>query len=51
MSIKQPCGNIKQKNVSFIKYKFENKHFEIACYKNKIINWRNGVEKNLSEVL
>ena len=21
------------------------------CYKNKAINWRNGVEKDLSEVL
>lgn len=29
----------------------ENKMFEIACYPNKVINWRNGVEKNLSEVL
>jgi len=27
------------------------KRFEIACYKNKVINWRNGVEKDLDEVL
>lgn len=38
-------------NVAIIKYKIENKKFEIACYKNKAINWRNGVEKNLEEVL
>lgn len=25
--------------------------FEIACYKNKAINWRNGIEKDLNEVL
>jgi len=25
--------------------------FEIACYKNKVISWRSGVEKNLDEVL
>ena len=38
-------------NVAFIKYKIENKKFEIACYKNKAINWRNGVEKDINEVL
>lgn len=27
------------------------KRFEIACYKNKILNWRNGVEKDIDEVL
>ena len=27
------------------------KRFEIACYKNKVLNWRNGVEKDLDEVL
>ena len=25
--------------------------FEIACYKNKVISWRKGAEKDLSEVL
>jgi len=37
--------------VAFVKYKINKKVFEIACYKNKAINWRNGVEKDLSEVL
>ncbi len=27
------------------------KKFEIACYKNKVVNWRNGVEKDIDEVL
>jgi len=27
------------------------KRFEVACYKNKILNWRNGVEKDIDEVL
>ncbi|RXM91147.1 Ribosome maturation protein SBDS [Acipenser ruthenus] len=27
------------------------KRFEIACYKNKVMNWRAGVEKDLDEVL
>lgn len=46
-----PKGIIKMTNVAFIKYKVGNKKFEIACYKNKAINWRNGVERDLSEVL
>ncbi len=27
------------------------KRFEIACYKNKVLEWRNGQEKNIDEVL
>lgn len=27
------------------------KRFEIACYKNKVLEWRNGVEKDLDNVL
>jgi len=34
-----------------IKYRVSKKNFEIACYKNKAINWRNGIEKDLNEVL
>jgi len=25
--------------------------FEIACYKNKVLNWREGIEKDIEEVL
>ena len=38
-------------NVAIIRYRMNDKHFEIACYKNKAINYRNGVEKDLREVL
>lgn len=48
--INQPTGFIKLTNVAFIKYKVDKEKFEIACYKNKAINWRNGVEKDLNEV-
>lgn len=34
-----------------VRYKKYGKRFEIACYKNKVMNWRNGVEKDLDEVL
>ncbi|EGR34870.1 ribosome maturation protein SBDS, putative [Ichthyophthirius multifiliis] len=49
--IKQPTGIIQLTNVAFIKYKINKMSFEIVCYKNKAINWRNGVEKDISEVL
>ena len=38
-------------NVAFIKYKVNNKAFEIACYRNKAVNWRNGLENDIREVL
>ena len=25
--------------------------FEVAAYKNKVLNWRNGVEKDIDEVV
>lgn len=35
-------------NIAIIKYRTSNNQkFEIACYKNKAINWRNGVENDL----
>jgi len=27
------------------------KRFEIACYKNKVLSWRQGTEKDIDEVL
>jgi ribosome maturation protein SDO1 len=49
--LKQPVTNIKLTNVATIRYKINSKNFEIACYRNKALNWRNGVEEDLSEVL
>lgn len=49
--LKQPLTNIKMTNVAIIRYKINNRSFEIACYRNKALNWRNGVEKDISEVL
>jgi len=49
--LKQPVGFVKLTNVALIKYKVAGKKLEIACYKNKVIDWRNGLEKDLSEVL
>jgi len=34
-----------------VKYKGKHKRFELACYKNKVQDWRAGIEKDLDEVL
>jgi ribosome maturation protein SDO1 len=47
----QPQTNIKLQNVSVVKLKQKGKRFEIACYKNKIGEYRNLQEKDLSNVL
>ena len=41
--LKQPSTNVKMTNVAYIKYKINNRNFQIACYRNKAMNWRNGV--------
>eukprot|EP00889_Picochlorum_renovo_P005170 jgi/Picre1/32200/NNA_007546.t1 len=50
-SVFQPIGQKRLTNVAVVRYKKFGKRFEIACYKNKILNWRNGIEKDLDEVL
>jgi len=49
--IKRPQGQKPLTNVAVVRFKWKNKRFEIACYKNKVISWRKGAEKDLSEVL
>ncbi|KIP04068.1 hypothetical protein PHLGIDRAFT_25817 [Phlebiopsis gigantea 11061_1 CR5-6] len=51
MVIQQPSGQIKLTNVSIVRLKKGGKRFEIACYKNKVQEWRNGVETNIDDVL
>lgn len=41
--LKQPVGFKKYTNVALIKIKKGKNKFEIACYKNKAINYRNGM--------
>merc|ERR1712029_863411 len=38
-------------NVAVVRMKKNGKRFEVACYKNKVLSWRQGVEKDLDEVL
>ncbi|CAL1697302.1 unnamed protein product [Somion occarium] len=51
MPINQPSNQIKLTNVSIVRLKKGGKRFEIACYKNKVQEWRNRVETNLDDVL
>ncbi|CZR54272.1 probable SDO1 Protein required for cell viability localised to cytoplasm and nucleus [Phialocephala subalpina] len=51
MPINQPSNQIKLTNVSLVRLKKTKKRFEIACYKNKVLEWRNGIEKDLDNVL
>jgi hypothetical protein len=47
----QPIGQVKFTNVAFVKYKKQGKRFEVTCYRNKVVNWRNKVETDIDEVL
>ncbi|KAJ6263719.1 Ribosome maturation protein SBDS [Drechslerella dactyloides] len=49
--VQQPSGSIKLTNVSIVRMRKAKKRFELACYKNKVLEWRNGVEKDIDEVL
>mmetsp|Transcript_23320 Transcript_23320/g.41364 ORF Transcript_23320/g.41364 Transcript_23320/m.41364 type:complete len:470 (+) Transcript_23320:58-1467(+) len=49
--INQPVGQIKLTNVAVVRMNKGGKRFEIACYRNKVIDYRQGVEQDLSEVL
>ncbi|KAF9056404.1 SBDS protein C-terminal domain-containing protein [Panaeolus papilionaceus] len=49
--IQQPSNQIKLTNVSIVRLKKGGKRFEIACYKNKVQEWRNGVETDLDDVM
>ncbi|XP_070571472.1 ribosome maturation protein SBDS-like [Ptychodera flava] len=51
MSIFTPTNQIRLTNVAIVRMKKGGKRMEIACYKNKVMSWRNKVEKDIDEVL
>jgi len=51
MTINQPSNQIKLTNVSLVRLKKAKKRFEIACYKNKVLEYRSGIETDLDNVL
>ena len=50
-AISMPVTQVRLTNVAIVKLKKAGKRFEIACYKNMALNWRNGVETDIGEVL
>lgn len=46
-----PTNQIRLTNVAVVRMKKGGKRFEIACYKNKVVSWRKGIEKDIDEVL
>lgn len=49
--ISQPGSSVKFTNISQIRMKKGDKRFEIVCYRNKVQDWRNGIEKDIDEVV
>jgi ribosome maturation protein SDO1 len=49
--IQQPSNQVKLTNVAVVRCNKNGKRFEIACYRNKVLDYRAGLEKDLSEVL
>jgi len=46
-----PSNRIQLTNVAVVRLKKGGHRFEIACYKNKVISWRNKVDTDLDDVL
>lgn len=46
-----PTNQMRLTNVAVVRIKKAGKRFEIACYKNKVIAWRQQLEKDIDEVL
>ena len=49
--IKTPVNQKRLTNVAVVCLKKGGKKFELACYLNKVVNWRAKQESNLAEVL
>ncbi|KAL9050227.1 MAG: hypothetical protein Q9162_006762 [Coniocarpon cinnabarinum] len=50
-NINQPSNQIRLTNVSLVRLRKGKKRFEVPCYKNKILEYRAGSEKDLDNVL
>ena len=47
----QPVGQKRLTNICIVRLKRCGKKFEVAAYRNTVVAWRNGVEKDIDEVL
>ncbi len=46
-----PVNQVRHTNVATLRLDKAGMHFEIACYRNKVISWRNKAETDIGEVL
>lgn len=46
-----PINQVKLTNVSVVRLKKAGRRFELACYKNKLMDYRSGMTTNLDDVL
>lgn len=46
-----PANQIRLTNVAAVRLQKKGRRFEIACYRNKVLSWRNKLESDLKEVL
>eukprot|EP00027_Filamoeba_sp_ATCC50430_P016652 CAMPEP_0168564674 /NCGR_PEP_ID=MMETSP0413-20121227/13380_1 /TAXON_ID=136452 /ORGANISM="Filamoeba nolandi, Strain NC-AS-23-1" /LENGTH=233 /DNA_ID=CAMNT_0008596379 /DNA_START=38 /DNA_END=736 /DNA_ORIENTATION=- len=51
MSIFTPVNQVRMTNVCVVRMKKGGKRFEIACYPNKVLSWRDKVETDIDEVV
>ena len=49
--INTPINHVQLTNVAVVRINKGGKRFEIACYRNKVVDYRQGLEQDLSEVL
>jgi ribosome maturation protein SDO1 len=45
------AGQKRLTNIAVVRLKRCGKRFEVACYKNKVYDWRSGAETDLDEVV
>jgi len=41
--IKSPINQVRMTNVAIVRLRHKGKRYELACYKNKVIDWREGL--------
>lgn len=46
-----PVNQVRLTNVATVRLQKRGKRFEIACYRNKVLSWRNKLETDIGEVL
>eukprot|EP00667_Euglena_gracilis_P006322 EG_transcript_6367 len=50
-ALKTPLNQRRHDNISIVSMERGGKHFEVACYRNKVTDWKSGVEKDLANVI